>query len=72
MNNNYVQKNNISIIVTENGLCDHGGLKDYERIAYYKKYLYQLLLAKNLDNVNIQGYVAWTLMDVFEWSDGYK
>ncbi|KAL0832750.1 hypothetical protein ABMA28_000925 [Loxostege sticticalis] len=72
VNNNYVQKNNISIIVTENGLCDHGGLKDYERIAYYKKYLYQLLLAKNLDNVNIQGYVAWTLMDVFEWSDGYK
>ncbi|XP_028170456.1 myrosinase 1-like [Ostrinia furnacalis] len=71
VNDNYIKKNNMSIIVTENGLCDLGGLKDYARISYHKKYLYQLLLAKNLDNINIQGYFAWTLMDVFEWTDGY-
>lgn len=71
---NYVSDNygrEIPIIVTENGVGDKGQLKDYDRISYFNKYLYQLLLAIHEDNCNIIGYFAWTLMDDFEWSDGY-
>ncbi|XP_072939650.1 myrosinase 1-like isoform X2 [Epargyreus clarus] len=61
----------VPIIITENGMCDWGGINDYERVSYYNKYLYQLLLAIYQDGCNVQGYFAWTLMDDFEWKDGY-
>nr|CRL08768.1 Beta-glucosidase 1 [Zygaena filipendulae] len=64
--------NRVPIIITENGLCDEGQLKDYERVSYFNEYLNQLLLAKYEDGVNVQGYFAWTLMDDFEWASGYK
>ncbi|CAH2991643.1 unnamed protein product [Chilo suppressalis] len=70
---NYIKNNygNVPIIVTENGLCDYGGLEDFVRVSYFNKYLYQLLLAVNIDRCNVIGYFAWTLMDDFEWNDGY-
>ncbi|XP_013190175.2 myrosinase 1 [Amyelois transitella] len=63
--------NDIPIIVTENGMCDFGGRKDYDRVQYYNQYLHQMWLAINKDKCNIEGYFAWTLMDDFEWKDGY-
>ena len=63
------------IIITENGaafkdeLID-GVINDPERIDYFKQHLNALLKAKN-EGVNITGYFAWTLMDNFEWSEGY-
>lgn len=73
---NYIQTKyrilkKIPIIVTENGMGDKGQIEDYERVDYFNDYLHQLLLAIHEDNVNVQGYFAWTLMDDFEWSDGY-
>ncbi|XP_075972009.1 myrosinase 1-like [Anticarsia gemmatalis] len=73
---NYIQTNyrivkKIPIIVTENGMGDKGQIEDYERCSYFNDYLYQVLLAIHQDNCNVQGYFAWTLMDDFEWSDGY-
>ncbi|XP_050343356.1 myrosinase 1-like [Nymphalis io] len=72
---NWITKNygtNIPIVVTENGVSDFGGLTDFVRVSYYNKYLYQLLLAMHEDGCNVAGYFAWTLMDDFEWTDGYK
>lgn len=69
ISNQYGRKH--SIIITENGLCDLGGIKDIARVNYYNKYLYQLLLAMHVDKCNVEGYFAWTLMDDFEWKDGY-
>ncbi|XP_061711095.1 myrosinase 1-like [Cydia pomonella] len=61
----------IPIIITENGLSDFGGINDYARVDYYNEYLAQMLQAMYVDGCNIQGYFAWTLMDDFEWKDGY-
>lgn len=61
----------VPIIVTENGMSDNGQLNDYDRVSYFNKYLYQLLLAIYEDGCNVKGYFAWTLMDDFEWDAGY-
>ncbi|KAJ0178871.1 hypothetical protein K1T71_005646 [Dendrolimus kikuchii] len=71
---NWITKNygkGVPIIVTENGMSDNGQLNDYDRVSYYNKYLYQLLLAIHEDGCNVKGYFAWTLMDDFEWNAGY-
>ncbi len=63
------------IIVTENGASFrdelvNGVVDDPQRIGYYREYLRGLLQAKS-EGVNITGYFAWTLMDNFEWAEGY-
>lgn len=65
-----------SIMITENGAAfkDHivnGRVADPERIEYFQQHLQALLRAKK-EGVNIKGYLAWTLMDNFEWAEGYK
>ena len=64
------------IIITENGSCykdvvKNGVIDDKERIAYFQQHLQAVLKAKK-DGVNVKGYFAWTLMDNFEWSEGYQ
>lgn len=64
------------IMITENGAAFNdkmvaGMINDEERIAYFKLYLEAMLRAKN-DGVNLTGYMAWTLMDNFEWAEGYQ
>ncbi|XP_060064598.1 uncharacterized protein LOC132544951 [Ylistrum balloti] len=60
------------IYITENGVSDrNGSLLDEHRINYYKHYINEVLKAIHLDNVNVLGYTAWSLMDNFEWSRGY-
>ncbi|MEA5403916.1 GH1 family beta-glucosidase [Arcicella sp. DC2W] len=64
------------IMVTENGAAFkdeliEGKINDSERIAFYQSYLQHILKAKQ-EGVNINGYLAWTLTDNFEWTEGYK
>jgi beta-glucosidase len=64
------------IIVSEGGAAFrdevvNGSVDDQPRVAYYQQYLLALLRAKK-EGVNIKGYFAWTLMDNFEWAEGYK
>lgn len=64
------------LVITENGaaykdkLID-GKVNDQERIAYFELYLAALLRAKE-EGLNITGYMAWTLLDNFEWAEGYN
>lgn len=69
--NNYKILKEIPIIVTENGSTDKGQIEDYERVAYYNDYLYQLLLAIHEDKCNVKGYFSWSLLESFEWGDGF-
>ena len=69
-------KNIKDIIITENGAAfkdelKNGEVNDTQRINYFSQYLDAALRAKK-DGVNIKGYFAWTLMDNFEWSEGYN
>ena len=64
------------IVITENGAAFNdklvnGNIADDDRIAYFKIYLSAMLKAKN-EGINITGYMAWTLMDNFEWAEGYE
>ncbi|KAJ3638411.1 hypothetical protein MTP99_001777 [Tenebrio molitor] len=65
--------NNPEIIITENGFSDNGDtLDDPRRINYYREYLSSLLEAIYDDGVNVTAYTAWSLMDNFEWLQGYS
>ncbi|TKC07212.1 GH1 family beta-glucosidase [Pedobacter frigoris] len=64
------------LMITENGAAYHDkiattGIHDADRIAYFELYLSALLRAKN-EGLNISGYMAWTLMDNFEWAEGFN
>ncbi|XP_052759201.1 lactase/phlorizin hydrolase-like [Galleria mellonella] len=72
----YIKKQygDVKILITENGYATdtRQGLVDDDRIEYYRTYIEQMLLAIKEDGVNVIGYTAWSLMDNFEWMDGYK
>ncbi len=64
------------IIITENGAAFDDDLKDKRifdllRKDYLQNHLNKLLKAKK-EGSNIKGYFVWTLVDNFEWAEGYK
>ena len=68
-------KNVKKIIITENGAAFHDQLidekvDDKERTDFLKNYLAAVLKAK-ADGYKIDGYFLWTLLDNFEWAEGY-
>ncbi|OWR50268.1 seminal fluid protein CSSFP001 [Danaus plexippus plexippus] len=62
--------NNPPIMITENGFATFGGLEDMDRIFYFRKYLYSILDAIEIDGCNVTSYTVWSLMDNFEWDSG--
>jgi beta-glucosidase len=65
-----------TIYITENGTSGadtpmpDGRIFDLDRIMYLRNYLTQLQRATS-DGVPVKGYFLWSLLDNFEWSDGY-
>lgn len=55
------------IYVTENGIAD---AKDDRRALYLQRYLYAMSQAIK-DGCDVRGYFYWSLMDNFEWAEGY-
>ncbi|CAJ2639071.1 beta-glucosidase 42 [Trifolium pratense] len=76
---NYVsQKYPAPIYVTENGMDDeeddslplHEILDDKLRVRYFKGYVASVAQAIK-DGADVRGYFAWSLLDNFEWAQGY-
>lgn len=59
----------LPIIVTENGCAD--SKDEFIRDTYIKRYMYALSKAIE-EGVDIRGYYYWSLMDNFEWADGFS
>ncbi len=64
------------LMITEGGAAYRdklvqGKVHDVERIAYFELYLEALLRAKR-EGIPVDGYLVWTLMDNFEWAEGYN
>ncbi|GAA60463.1 beta-glucosidase [Pseudoalteromonas sp. BSi20652] len=63
------------IYITENGAAmpdtyNNGEVNDLDRLNYYNDHLNAVHNAVE-QGVAIQGYFAWSLMDNFEWAEGY-
>ncbi|MFI9046429.1 GH1 family beta-glucosidase [Streptomyces sp. NPDC053427] len=57
------------IMITENG-CSYEGIEDTDRIAFLDGHLRALHDAMAA-GVDVRGYFVWSLMDNFEWAEGY-
>ena len=65
------------VFVTENGAAfddpepTDGALDDAPRVAYYEHHLAAAREAVR-HGVNLKGYFGWSLLDNFEWAEGYS
>ncbi|MEU9172740.1 GH1 family beta-glucosidase [Streptomyces sp. NPDC048420] len=57
------------VVITENG-CSYEGIDDQARIAYLDGHIRALHKAVEA-GVDVRGYFVWSLMDNFEWAEGY-
>ncbi|MGF0171705.1 GH1 family beta-glucosidase [Streptomyces sp. Marseille-Q5077] len=57
------------VVITENG-CSYEGIDDQERIAYLDGHIRALHRAVEA-GVDVRGYFVWSLLDNFEWAEGY-
>jgi beta-glucosidase len=67
----------LPFIVTENGFCGtdwtalDGRVHDPQRIDFIERYLRGLLRARD-EGIPVGGYFYWSLLDNFEWAEGYR
>ena len=71
------ERYNLPVIMTENGVslndvvCLDGKVHDPERIDYVQRYLRAIKRCED-DGIQVDGYFYWSLMDNFEWGEGYS
>jgi beta-glucosidase len=65
-----------TLYITENGASatdtptESGQIMDIDRVMYLRNYLGQLQRAV-AEGVPVKGYFVWSLLDNYEWADGY-
>ncbi len=57
----------LPLYVTENGMSEND---DARRVAYYDAHLKAVLEAQK-QGADVRGYFAWSLLDNYEWAEGY-
>ncbi len=68
---------NPPMFITENGIClgdtkdEHGAIDDQVRINYLRAH-FRAAYRALAQGADLRGYYVWSLMDNFEWSDGYS
>ncbi|KHJ91780.1 glycosyl hydrolase, family 1 [Oesophagostomum dentatum] len=71
---NYIKDryHNPDVFITENGCMDTPGegLNDITRMRYLREHIAAVSQAIE-DGCHVVGYTLWSLIDNFEWSDGY-
>jgi beta-glucosidase len=67
----------IPVVISENGMSGNdwvsldGAVHDPARVDFMARYLRELRRASS-EGIGVAGYFAWSLMDNFEWSFGYR
>jgi beta-glucosidase len=71
------QRSGLPLLVSENGAAfddsdraDDGSVADAERVAYLREHVNAVERARAA-GADVRAYVAWTLLDNFEWAEGY-
>jgi beta-glucosidase len=64
------------VYITENGAAfknalEGGRVADDDRIAYLRSHIAAVADCRDF-NVDVRGYFVWSLLDNFEWADGYS
>jgi beta-glucosidase len=73
----FFERYKLPIVITENGManCDwvhsDGKVHDPQRIDFLSRYLREFKRAIDA-GVSARGYFVWSIMDNFEWAQGYK
>ncbi len=55
------------IVISENGIGTQSELK---KVRYFREHVNQMRRAM-ADGVDVRGYMPWTLIDNYEWAEGY-
>ena len=67
----------LPIVITENGMSNvdwpslDSRVSDPQRVDFTRRYLRELRRAIG-EGVDVRGYFHWSLLDNFEWAEGYK
>lgn len=73
----FYERYGLPIVVTENGLSNvdwvalDGKVHDPQRIDFLHRHILGLCQAA-AEGVPVEGYFQWSLLDNFEWAEGYK
>ena len=73
----YAERYRLPVIISENGMActdavsTDGFVHDAQRIDFLRRYLSQLKRAIS-EGIDVSGYFVWSLLDNFEWAEGYS
>jgi beta-glucosidase len=71
------ERYNLPLVITENGMANMDWIyldrkvHDPQRIDFLSRYLAELERVTD-DGVPVNGYMYWSIIDNFEWAEGYK